>query len=197
MFFSLQDVINWLIIYKYLVIFPITIVEGPAISIIAGFLSAHGILNLYLVYLVLVLGDLTGDTLYYLIGRWSRKSFLLKWGRFFGVTEEKLIKLEKHYEEHSGKTLIFGKISHAFGSAFLIAAGAAKMPLGRFLWFNLIATVPKSLIYLLIGYYFGEAYRRIVYYLDYAGIISVAVAVILVFIYFVVVKMARETLNKE
>jgi len=132
MLFSLQDIINWLVIYRYWVIFPITIVEGPAISVLAGFLVAHGVFNLYLTYLILVAGNLTGDVLYYLLGRWSRMSFLLKWGKYVGFTKDRLGRIEKNYEQHSGKTLIIGKISHTIGAVFLISAGVARMPIRDF-----------------------------------------------------------------
>lgn len=191
MFISLQDIINWLIIYKYLVIFPITIVEGPIVTIIAGFLAAHGLLNVFIVFPVIVFGDLTGDILYYLIGRWGRDSFIVKWGYLIGLNENRINKLEKHFEQHSGKTLIFGKISHGIGSAFLMAAGVAKMPIRDFLWFNLVGTLPKSLILLIVGYYFGQAYKQIRTYFDYTALIFVTGLVVILILYLSIVKLRK------
>jgi membrane-associated protein len=39
-----------------------------------------------------------------------------------------------------------------------------------FLFYNFIGTVPKSLAFLLIGYYFGRAYREIDRYFDYTAV---------------------------
>jgi len=197
MLISLQEIIGWLIQYKYAVIFPITVFEGPIVTVIAGFLAAHGILNIYISYGVIVCGDLVGDLLYYSIGRWGRKTILLKWGYLFGVTEKRVEKLEKHFEKHSGKTLIAGKISHGFGSVILFAAGAAKMPVGKYLWFNLLGTLPKSLLFLLIGYYFGAAYKRISTYIDYTTKTTFVAAVLLIIIYFLVVKIVKKESKEE
>jgi len=189
--FALQEVVAWIIHYGYAVMLPIAIVEGPIVTIIGAFLAAHGLLNVYLVYLVSLAGDMLGDLLYYAIGRWGRNSFLMGWIRFFGVNEKRIEKLEKHFEKHSGKTLVVGKITHGVGSIVLLAAGAAKMPLWRFMWVNFVASLPKSLLFVLIGYFFGAAYVKIGVYLDNTAKATVIAAIALVVIYFIIVKIAK------
>ena len=93
-------------------------------------------------------------------------------------------KLEDHFEKHRKKTLIFGKLSHAFGAPILVAAGIVKIPLAQFMWFNFLATIPKSLIFLTIGYYFGQAYVRLNKYLDYLSIALIVLAVLAIIIYY-------------
>jgi membrane protein DedA with SNARE-associated domain len=64
MIFTLSQIINWLEVYKYFVLFPVTIFEGPIITVIAGYLSSLGFLNFYVAYGVIVLGDTVGDILF-------------------------------------------------------------------------------------------------------------------------------------
>ena len=49
------------------------------------------------------------------------------------------------------------------------------MPFGRFLLYNLIGTVPKSLLFLLIGYTLGAAYASIDSWIARASILIGAV----------------------
>ena len=49
-----------LLTYKYLILFPIAVFEGPFAAIIVGFLSSSHIFNIFIVYLVVVLGDMVG-----------------------------------------------------------------------------------------------------------------------------------------
>jgi membrane protein DedA with SNARE-associated domain len=179
MFFSLDHLLLWIAAYKYLILFPISIFEGPIITVIAGFLVSQGQLNPYIVLAVVVLGDLVGDTIYYLLGRYGRTTFIRKHGKLVGVTEDRLERMDSHFEKHMGKTLLFGKFSHAVGTVVLVAAGAAKVDYGKFLFYNFIGTVPKSLILLLIGYYFGSAYAKINSYLDTATLIAIIAAILL------------------
>jgi len=191
MFITLQQIIAWIAVYKYQVMLPIAVFEGPIITVIGGFLASQGILNIYAVYVISLLGDILGDLLYYVLGRWGRNTFLMKWARFLGASDEKIKKLEVHFARHSGKTLFFGKISHGVGSMILLAAGVSKMPVGRFVWYNLLSSLPKSLAFLLIGYYFGQAYKRIGQYIDYTALLTFSIAVIIIVIYVVTVRIIR------
>lgn len=70
---SFQQIISLLTAYKYFFLFPIVVVEGPIITVIAGFLSSLGYLNIIIAYLVVVAGDIVGDSAYYAIGFYGRK----------------------------------------------------------------------------------------------------------------------------
>jgi len=161
----------WVSTYGYIVLFPIMVLEGPIITVIGGFLSSVGIFNVYIVFLIVVLGDLTGDTIFYSIGRFGRLSVIDRWGHLFGMDRKSVEALEKHFHNHAGKTLLIGKLTHAVVSVVLIAAGAAKVPYKKYLWYNLLATLPKSLIFLLIGFYFGASLVRINHILDLTTVI--------------------------
>jgi membrane-associated protein len=110
---SLSKLIPWLIRYKYAVIFPIAIFEGPVITIITGFLVSLGYLNFWLAYAVIILGDLVGDSGYYFFGKYGRSTVVKKYGHKVGITPEHLVSLENHFKAHSTRELIIGKVSHA------------------------------------------------------------------------------------
>jgi membrane protein DedA with SNARE-associated domain len=68
----LEGVMAWILAYRYLVIIPGAIIEGPILSIICGLLIRLGVLGIVPTYLLLMLGDLIGDTLWYWGGhRWG------------------------------------------------------------------------------------------------------------------------------
>lgn len=174
MFFSLDSIVNLLTTYKYILLFPIAVIEGPIVSVISGFLSAHGLMSIFIAYAVLVSADIIGDALYYSIGRWGGRSFVHRWGKFFGIDENKVSKMEKYFKEHGGKTLLIGK-TQALGGLLLVAAGLSKMSFSRFMWFNIIGTFPKSAILLAIGFFVGSAYKMINSYLGYYAIIATSI----------------------
>lgn len=186
------DIINWLQSYRYAVLFPLVVVEGPITTLTAGFLASLGFLKLVPVFLVVVAGDLGGDVIYYSIGRWGRKP-LEKWGRSTRLMKEKIVKLEKLFESHGGKTLVAGKLSHAVGAVVLITAGIVKFPFKKFVWFNFLASIPKSLVLILIGYYFGNAAAKYRSYLDVIG--GLIIGAFFVIIYFFL-RNAGEKLSK-
>ncbi len=182
---TLDQIIALLTTYKYFILFPVSILEGPIIAIIAGFLCSSGILNPFIAGLVLLLGDMTGDTLYYSLGRFGGRPFLRKWGHLFGVNEDKVFRTEEHFKKHAGKTILFGK-TQAWGSVILTAAGLAKMPYGKYMWLNILGSILKVLIFLVLGYYFGKAYSVLNEYMGIYAVVSFALVIGATTIYFLV-----------
>ncbi len=194
---SLQEVVLFLVAYKYWLIFPITVIEGPIITVISGFLASTGVLNGYWAYGVLVVADLVGDILHYSLGRYGRDSAVFKkWGKYLGYAEKHEATLERHFQKHTGKTLVLGKIAHGLGGAVLIAAGVAKVNFWEFFWYNLLATVPKTLILFLIGYYLGSYYVQIDKYLGYVSAATLGLAITLLLVYVFSNRAAEKSLEK-
>ncbi|MEI6499383.1 MAG: DedA family protein [bacterium] len=183
MHFSLVYITDWLVQYGYFAIVPFVMLEGPIVTVISGYLCSIGVFNILIVYFVIVAADLTADCIYYAFGRFGKLTFLAHYGKCIGIDPARAIELEKHFEKNGGKTLFLGKISHGVGAIFLIAAGLAGMPFWRFVWYNLLATLIKSLILLLIGYFFGQAMLKINSFLQIFTVVSICVLVACVIIY--------------
>lgn len=66
--------IQLLLTYKYIILIPLSIIEGPIVTVICGFLVTLKFFNPFLVYVVMVLGDIVGDGLIYYMG-YSGKDF--------------------------------------------------------------------------------------------------------------------------
>jgi membrane protein DedA with SNARE-associated domain len=181
--FSTVLVTQWLTNYGYALLFPLVVIEGPLVTVLAGFLCSMHVMNLYVTYAVAVAGDLAGDCLYYAAGRWGRKEFIEKYGHYVGVTPARISDVEHHFEQHGGKTLAVGKLLHGIGTAFLVAAGIIKMPFKRFFWYNLMATVPKSLALILLGYYLGEFLTTINRYLTVVSVLSIGFGLTVFLVY--------------
>ncbi|MFA6106322.1 MAG: DedA family protein [Patescibacteria group bacterium] len=176
MIFSPEELVPILLQYKYFFLLPAMILEGPIITVVAGFLVSIGLLNGYLAYLIVVAGDLTGDFLYYAIGRYGRENFIVKWGKYIGITKERMVMLDDHYNEHAGKTMLAGKFLHGVGGVILASAGASKVPLLKFLWYNFIGTLPKSFLLMAIGYFFGENLKHIDSWFNALSLVSLGIA---------------------
>ena len=168
--------------YKYWILLPFMIFEGPIATVVGGFLASIGVLNIFAVYLLSVFGDLVGDSMWWYVGRSSRGKFLSKVLNFLGVGHERFVRLEKHFEKNALKTLFIGKLIYGFETVSLIAAGAAKVPFLKFSLYTMLPSVPKSLVFVVVGYYFGGAYNKINKYLDNVGLaVGVVVAGAVVF----------------
>jgi len=173
--------IQLLLTYKYLILIPLAIIEGPIITVVCGFLVTMQVFNPFLVYIIMVLGDIVGDGLIYYLGYHGKK--LLK---YFKVDENKLEKAKTYFHENHKKAIIMSKLIHGIGFTGLVAAGASHVPYKRYFKTCAIISSIQSLVMLLLGIFFGNAYTVIGKYLNYyaAAVSVVALGVVL----FVVIK---------
>ena len=155
-----NEIVRLLEEYGYLFLFVSAVVEGPIVTIVGAFLASQGYFNVFAVYAVVVSGDLTGDLLFYAIGRFGRNGSFARMRNALGMTGERFLSLERYVQEHGVQMLLLAKFTQ-IGFLILPASGAARMPVGKFIWYNVLATLPKSFALLVVGYFFGYAYIRI------------------------------------
>ena len=117
--------VELLLTYKYLILIPLSIVEGPILMIVCGPLIMLGVLNPLLVYLIIVFGDIVGDFAQYYIGYYGKR--LLP---YFKITEEKLEKTKTYFNENYKKAIIMSKDVYGIGITGLVAACAVHIPFG-------------------------------------------------------------------
>lgn len=193
---QVNQIFSLLYTYSYLVLFPLVVIEGPVVTIIAGFLVSVGFMDFIPTYLTVVAGDLTGDMVYYSAGRWwfngAYKSIL----KFFKININLVHKLENGLKKNKGPFLFFGKLSHAIGGLVLFAAGSAKIPMRDFLEFNFLATLPKSLILILVGYYFGSTVTSFRKTLDFTVLGLFVFTIIMVGLYFAITYFSKKYIKK-
>jgi membrane protein DedA with SNARE-associated domain len=185
---TLESIIALFVAHKYAILFPLLVIEGPLVSIIAGFLAnpEMGYLNVWVLILVVIIADLVGDVFYYAIGRWGRHSVVFRWVHRLGLSDERFLKLEKHFKNHGGKTIAAGKIGHGIGWAAMLAAGATSMNFLKFLFINFLVSIVKSSLLVFLGYYYGANYKKIATFFHYGGFLLsvILIGAMLIFFYY-------------
>jgi membrane protein DedA with SNARE-associated domain len=170
-----MTVIQYILIYKYLIIIPFAIIEGPFLTVICGFLVAGKILNPWIVFPILVIGDIIGDSTIYYAGR-TGKGIL----RFFKVKEDDLEKAKKYFAENHKKALITSKLVHGLGFTGLLAAGAVRVPYRKYFITCAIITTIQTAVLMMLGIVFASTYMQVGKYLnDYAAVVSIAFVILI------------------
>ncbi len=143
---------GFLIDHGSALLLPLSVIEGPIVSILAGALSAQGFFHWYWALGLLVCGDLIGDLIYYWVGRTGHAP-LGRIGRTLGLGRAFSPGLHRDLRQNATKMLLIGKWTHSLGCVILVGSGMLRVPLPRFILVNLLATVPKSAVLLAFGYY--------------------------------------------
>ena len=152
--------------YGYWILLPIAVVEGPAITMVAGALVAAKQMDGVTAAILLILADLVGDALYYALGRYGNGPIARRISKWLKVTPERMAALEQRFRDNAWKLLMIGK-TQGLGSVILYFAGASRMGFARYMGMNLVGTVPKVIVFELIGYFLGLGVMSSTRYIDY------------------------------
>lgn len=173
-----QEIIQFLSQYGYMILLPLMIIEGPIVTIIGAFLASLGIFDLWIIFVLSVVGDLIGDLLFYGAGYKWGMTFVNRVGKYIGVTKKLVLRLEEFFVLHGGKMILMVKATTGLCGATFVAAGIVKMPIERFILFSFLGGVLWSGSLVAMGYFFGYLYERIAQYITYAGWAILGIAVI-------------------
>src|ERR1700733_6446821 len=147
---------SFLIAHGSALILPLSVIEGPVVTILTGFLSAQGYFPWYWALCLLVCGDVIGDVMYYWIGRTGRTP-LGALARRLGVRRTVPPEVQAGLMHNTAKMLFIGKWTHSIGWLVLLGSGMLRVPLPRFIVLNLLATIPKSIVLFCVGYFAGNS----------------------------------------
>ena len=182
----MEHIVYLLAQYKYLLLFPLAIVEGPIIAVIAGFLCINGFLNLFIVYPIIVFGDLIGDTICYFLGFCGVPGFLKRMAGWLGLNAKIVDRARTYFNMNPFRTISLSKISLGVGVAGIYMAGNARVPFRKFIAICLMTSLAQYCIYLGIGILFGHAYLKISRYMN--AVASILIIITLAGILFFSIK---------
>ncbi|HAV15151.1 MAG TPA: hypothetical protein DCX25_02385 [Candidatus Pacebacteria bacterium] len=129
---------------------------GDSLLFTAGFLASQGFLNIWVLVPILVIGAILGDSTGYWMGR-KFGNWLMKQKDSFFFQKHHLLRAQKFYEKHGGKTLILARFMPAVRTFAPIVAGMANMHYNTFLSFNVIGGFGWAMGMTLLGYFLGSA----------------------------------------
>ena len=186
-------IISLLTTYQYALLIPLGFIEGQLISLLCGFLAAQGKINPVLAGLFIGFGNLTGDSLLYLLGRSQGSRVTKRVRRLLNITSDKIDRGTEIFHNNSSAILFLSKITNGFGLSFaiLFTAGTLRVPYRTFITWNALGEILWTSGLIMAGYWLGTLYSMIDTILFRIGLISGVVVIGLVFMILV-----RQYLNR-
>ncbi|MCX7922894.1 MAG: DedA family protein [Clostridia bacterium] len=153
---------------------------------LGGFMAADGSVTLLGANIAANVGSMIGSFLAYIVGYYGGRPFILKYGKYFFVSEKHFYHAERTFNKYGVAAVFFGRLLPVVRTFISLPAGIAKMNLSKFLLYSLIGMIPWNFILIYLGYRFGQEYETIVrpifHKFEYVVIGAFAV-IILYFVY--------------
>jgi membrane-associated protein len=141
-----------------LVIWPF--LPGDSLLFAAGALAATGVLDIYVVSILLIAAAISGDAVNYSIGRYiGPKVFTAEdhQGLFHRLlNREHLAKAHAFFEKHGGMAVVSGRFVPIVRTFVPFVAGAASMTRSMFITYNVVGAIIWVLVCAGAGYIFGN-----------------------------------------
>lgn len=174
-FFSLA---SWITAHGYIFMFGGMFLEGPLITAAASFGAALGYFNLPLIIALSTLADISADLVYYGIGYFSRGAALKRFSK--RLTPERLAQLDRVVHMHGSKAIAILKYTPLLPLPGFILLGAAHLNVWRFALVCILSTIPRTILFVIIGYYAGYFFSHYSRYLAHSELILFICAVVVV-----------------
>jgi membrane-associated protein len=127
---------------------------GDSLLFAAGALAATGSFNIGLLFVVLYLAAVLGDTANYWIGHAiGPKAFD---GKIKLLKKEHLEKTHEYFAKYGGKTIIIGRFIPIVRTFAPFVAGVGAMSYGQFILYNLVGGLIWVALFTFGGFFFGN-----------------------------------------
>lgn len=182
----LGELLSFLLLYKYFALFIVAFLAAfllplPSSSALAaaGAFAAQGYMNIYLVLLVALIGNILGDAAAYFLGRYYGEDILHKIG-FRHILESKYYHSLREYMNHYSYSLIFiSRFLSEVGPAVSIFAGVMKMPYKKFFTLAIFGEICYVLLYGMTGYLLGNQWEDNIWFVAEATLVILSFGAII------------------
>jgi membrane protein DedA with SNARE-associated domain/membrane-associated phospholipid phosphatase len=161
------------------------VAPGETTVIVGGLVAGQGQISLMvliaIVWTCAVLGDLTSYTL----GRRLGREFMVRHGARVKITEERLQHVEAFFERRGGMTILIGRFIGLVRAIAPFIAGASRMPLRKFLPYDVLGAGLWATTFCVLGYVFWRSFDQLTAWVSrglFAFGLAVAVVVAIVFL---------------
>ncbi|MBI2459412.1 MAG: bifunctional DedA family/phosphatase PAP2 family protein [Parcubacteria group bacterium] len=158
-------------------------VPGQTIIILGGLLAKLGIFKLGTVILVAAVGVVAGDMLAYYIGHKFGYDFVVRYGKYFFLNQEKYQKTKDLVSGHTGKALIIGRFSPFTRALAAFLAGIYRIKFPKFIFYSIIGGLGWSALSALLGYFMGQGFEGAARYFGRIIIIAILAITLIIFAY--------------
>lgn len=168
LFLHLDEYLNLIIqnygTWTYLILFLIIFLEtglvvtpflpGDSLLFAAGAFAGLGSLNPGVLFLLLSIAAIVGDTVNYWIGHYiGPRAFS---GNIRFLKKEYLDRTHDFYERHGGKTIILARFVPIIRTFAPFVAGVGEMSYRHFITYNVVGGIVWVAIFIFGGYFFGN-----------------------------------------
>lgn len=155
------------------------IAPGETTVIVGGVIAGQGEIDLFVLITIAWGCAVAGDVASYTIGRRLGRAWLLRHGERLKITEDRLERVERFLERRGGVTILIGRFIGFVRALAPFIAGSTRMPLNRFLPYDVLGAGAWAATFATLGYVFWHSFDQLTTYVS-RGLFAFATVVVVV-----------------
>ncbi len=149
-----------------------------------GYLVSTGQLNFFWTAMAGTVGGTVGSIISYLLGLWGGRPFLLRYGRYIGITEKRLAMADYWFYRYGEATVFFTRLMPVIRTFISLPAGISGMNFPRFVIYTFLGSLPWCFFLTYLGMKLGEHWEDLKVWFHRADIlVAVAIAAIVLYLW--------------
>ncbi len=161
------------------------VAPGETTVIVGGLVAGQGEISLMLLIAIVWTCAVLGDVTSYALGRRLGRDFMVRHGGRVKITEERLEHVEAFFERRGGMTILIGRFIGLVRAIAPFIAGASRMPLRKFLPYDVLGAGLWATTFCVLGYVFWRSFDQLTAWVSrglFAFSLFVALIVAIVFL---------------
>jgi membrane protein DedA with SNARE-associated domain/membrane-associated phospholipid phosphatase len=167
------------------------VAPGETTVIVGGLVAGQGRISLLALIAIVWICAVAGDLTSYTLGRRLGRDFLIRHGARLKITEERVEHVEAFFKRRGGATILIGRFIGVVRSLAPFVAGTSRMPLARFLPYDVLGAGAWAATFSLLGYVFWRSFDQLTHWVS-RGLAAFAALVVLALAIWFAVRLTRD-----
>jgi len=156
---------------------------GETTVIVGGVVAGQGEISLWVLITLVWACAVAGDLASYTAGQKLGRAWLLRHGERLKITESRLERVEDFFERRGGITILIGRFIGFVRALAPFIAGTSRMPLRRFLPYDVLGAGAWAATFSTLGYVFWHSFDQLTTYVSrglfaFATVVAVVAALV-------------------
>jgi membrane protein DedA with SNARE-associated domain len=131
-------------------------IPSELILIPAGIAASQNIMDIYVIIIVGVLGNLSGAVFSYYLAASIGRRILFHIGKYFFIKPTTIIKVEEFFNNHGPISVFIGRLIPGIRHFISLPAGVAKMNIKSFCFYTMAGSAIWATILSFLGFLIGQ-----------------------------------------
>jgi membrane protein DedA with SNARE-associated domain/membrane-associated phospholipid phosphatase len=171
------------------------VAPGETTVIVGGVVAGQGEISLWVLIAITWTCAVAGDLASFTLGRRLGRAWLVRHGERLKITEDRLRQVEAFFDRRGGATILIGRFIGFVRAIAPFIAGASKMPVRRFLPYDVLGAGAWAATFCTLGYVFWQSFDRLTEYVS-RGLFAFGTVVVVIVALVALVQLRRDPVKR-